>query len=257
MVDACERIRSDPAYAKFIKQKGGVNQVFCFIEELAAYNVLGNINDCDYVRQGGFKNETWQMTSEEIASLMDGFLLQRSCGDQTESVSSFYSNDLGWDGTRLRYATISVESLNLQPFSAEPESVTRAEYDQFVALSRELQDSVSGACGGEVIMTDLDGIFVFMNNQSIFVQTAVQSSLVGVAIAFTVLLLTTRVLHIAFFASLSIVSVLISVTGVMVILGWQLGSIESILIGIIAGFSVDYVVHLAYVISCVFLANTE
>ena len=32
----------------------------------------------------------------------------------------------------------------------------------------------------------------------------------------------------------------------MVLLGWYLGSIESILIGIIAGFSVDYVVHLAH-----------
>ena len=81
---------------------------------------------------------------------------------------------------------------------------------------------------------------------SIYVRTAVQSSLLGVIIAFVVLLLTTRVFHIAFFASLSIVSVLVSVTGLMVLLGWYLGSIESILIGIIAGFSVDYVVHLAH-----------
>ena len=50
----------------------------------------------------------------------------------------------------------------------------------------------------------------------------------------------------AFFASLSIMCVLISVVGMLVILGWDLGSIESILIGIIAGFSVDYVVHLAH-----------
>mmetsp|Transcript_31945 Transcript_31945/g.77489 ORF Transcript_31945/g.77489 Transcript_31945/m.77489 type:complete len:119 (+) Transcript_31945:3835-4191(+) len=32
----------------------------------------------------------------------------------------------------------------------------------------------------------------------------------------------------------------------MVMMGWSLGSIESILIGITAGFSVDYVVHLAH-----------
>jgi predicted RND superfamily exporter protein len=41
-------------------------------------------------------------------------------------------------------------------------------------------------------------------------------------------------------------SVLVSVVGVMVMLGWELGSIEATLIGIIAGFSVDYVVHLAH-----------
>ena len=95
-------------------------------------------------------------------------------------------------------------------------------------------------------MTDLDEKFVFMNNQSIYVQTAIQSAILGVCIAFVVLLVSTRVLHIAFFASLSITCVLISVVGTMVMLGWYLGSIESILIGIIAGFRVDYVVHLAH-----------
>merc|ERR1712119_224131 len=44
----------------------------------------------------------------------------------------------------------------------------------------------------------------------------------------------------------SITCVLLSVVGTMVILGWTLGSIESTLVGIIAGFSVDYVVHLAH-----------
>jgi len=53
-------------------------------------------------------------------------------------------------------------------------------------------------------------------------------------------------ISVAFFASLTIMSVLVSVVGVMVMLGWELGSIEAILIGIIAGFSVDYVVHLAH-----------
>jgi predicted RND superfamily exporter protein len=92
----------------------------------------------------------------------------------------------------------------------------------------------------------LDGKFVFMNNQSIYVRTAIQSSILGVIIAFVVLLISTRVFHIALFASLSITSVLVSVVGTMVMLGWKLGSIESILIGITAGFSVDYVVHLAH-----------
>jgi len=40
--------------------------------------------------------------------------------------------------------------------------------------------------------------------------------------------------------------VLLSVVGTMVALGWSLGSIEAILISIVAGFSVDYVVHLAH-----------
>ena len=85
-----------------------------------------------------------------------------------------------------------------------------------------------------------------MNNQSIYVRSALQSSILGIVIAFVVLLISTRVLHLALFAALTITCVLLSVIGMMVILGWTLGSIESTLIGIIAGFSVDYVVHLAH-----------
>ena len=40
-----------------------------------------------------------------------------------------------------------------------------------------------------------------------------------------------------------------SVIGLVTMAGWELGSIEAILISILAGFSVDYVVHLAHAYS--------
>merc|ERR1712176_987256 len=115
-----------------------------------------------------------------------------------------------------------------------------------IKIGNEANQILSQKCGGNVITTDLNEKFVFMNNQSIYIKTAVQSSILGVVIAFVVLLISTQVFHLAFFASVSICAVLVSVVGVMVMLGWSLGSIESTLIGIIAGFSVDYVVHLAH-----------
>ena len=127
----------------------------------------------------------------------------------------------------------------------DAESLTRREYDQFIEIRDKYLDSTR-KCLGNVITTDLDEKFVFMNNQAIYVKTAIQSSILGVVIAFVVLMISTRVFHLAFFASLSITAVLVSVVGTMVMLGWSLGSIESTLIGIIAGFSVDYVVHLAH-----------
>jgi len=131
-------------------------------------------------------------------------------------------------------------------FTAPPQEFTRSKYDGFISIQEELDALVSEHCTGDSIMTDLEQKFIFMNNQRIYVRTAFQSAIVGVAIAFFVLLLATRVFHIALLASLIIVSVLVSVIGMMVMLGWQLGSIESILIAVIAGFSVDYVVHLAH-----------
>merc|ERR1712003_224731 len=96
------------------------------------------------------------------------------------------------------------------------------------------------------IMTDLDQKFIFMNNQRIYVRSAISSAAVGLVIAFTVLLISTRVFHIALLATISIMGVLISVVACLVLAGWDLGTTESILISIIAGFSVDYVVHLAH-----------
>jgi hypothetical protein len=244
----CDDLKTNPEYKELIKRRDGLGAVYCFVEELAAYNVKGTLTDCDYVKRGGFKNETWQVDPANLAEIIPDFMAQKSCFDDegTETIGSRYSTEIGWNGSSLKYAAIAVESDVLDPFGRDAESITRKEYDQFVKIASNVEEALAKSCGGNVIMTDLDEKFIFMNNQNIYVQSALQSSLLGVAIAFVVLLFSTHVFHLAFFASLSIICVLVSVIGVMVMLGWNLGSIESILIAIIAGFSVDYVVHLAH-----------
>ena len=71
----------------------------------------------------------------------------------------------------------------------------------------------------------------------------------GTLIAFVVILLSTWSLITSLFATLSIASVMASVVGLTTMMGWELGTIQSILISILAGFSVDYVVHLAHAYS--------
>merc|ERR1712226_1455726 len=193
-----------------------------------------------FINTKAWKQYEYIIPEAELDTIIANFLEDnpRSCVQQGEFVGSRYRTELGFDGNTLRYTTISVESAVLDPFSRKPEMVARAEYDQFI----DIQTNITGRnlChqGTEpVLMTDLNEIFIFMNNQAIYVKTAIQSSLLGVGIAFVVLWISTCKFHLAFLASLSIAIVLI---------GWTLGSIESILIGIIAGFSVDYVVHLAH-----------
>merc|ERR1712207_110435 len=110
--------------------------------------------------------------------------------------------------------------------------VVREQYDMMTKIATELETSMKDACyvnnseqNNKVVMADLDQKFVFMNNQRIYVRSALSSSFLGVAIAFTVLLVSTRVLHIAGFATCSIICVLLSVTGSIVMIGWSLGSI--------------------------------
>ena len=161
-------------------------------------------------------------------------------------LSTNTTTKLAGTGSKVRFAAVALESSVVDPFSTLPEDTVRTEYDKMIEISKDLDTRIGAACGGSVTMTDLEQKFIFMNNQRIYSRSAIQSSLLGVGIAFVVLLLATRVFHIALLATLSIACVLISVTGSMVIIGWELGSTEAVLISIVAGFAVDYVVHLSH-----------
>mmetsp|Transcript_41002 Transcript_41002/g.67287 ORF Transcript_41002/g.67287 Transcript_41002/m.67287 type:complete len:997 (-) Transcript_41002:632-3622(-) len=193
----CDKLRTDSQYKDLIKRKNGLGQVYCFIEELAAYNVKGDLADCEYVRKGEWKNEAWQVDPEKLSGIMPEFLNQKSCldEDERETISERYSDEIGWNGFNLMFAAISAESNVLDPFGLDAESITRIEYEQFIAIAEEQDQIISKSCSGAVVMTDLEEKFVFMNNQSIYIQSAIQSSILGVAIAFFVLLISTRVFH--------------------------------------------------------------
>jgi len=247
MVHTCDDLMTNKIYMPYIKQKDGLGTVKCFMEEFGAYSATGSLDDCDIVRKGDWKKTNWTVPLDNLPSFMGRFLKETSCfSDSRSTILSYYKNELGWDGNKLKYAGISVESNVLDPHSNSPEMVARKEYDMMIQLSEEFDDTLGERCGSKTIMTDLNGKFVFMNNQHIYVRSAVTSSVIGLGIAFVVLFISTRLFHIAFLATLSISCVLVSVTGIMVILGWKLGSIEAILISVVAGFSVDYVVHLAH-----------
>jgi len=246
MLRACDELKTNSKYSPYIKQDGGLGSVKCFVEEFGAFSVLGNLNDCEAVKNGSWKNETWQVPQDDIPDMIENFIELKSCySDNDESISAYYKDELGWDGTLIRYASLALENSELDPFSTKPESFVRNQYDAMISISSDFDTYMKNSCGPNY-MTDTNTKFVFMNNQSIYKKSALQSSMLGLTIAFIVLLISTRVFHIAFFATLSIVCVLVSVIGTMVMLEWTLGSIESILICILAGFSVDYVVHLAH-----------
>jgi len=64
--------------------------------------------------------------------------------------------------------------------------------------------------------------------------------------AFLVILVFTKQIIIAFSALVTISCVLMSVLAMMKLAGYELGTITSVAISILAGFAVDFVVHLAH-----------
>ena len=69
--------------------------------------------------------------------------------------------------------------------------------------------------------------------------------IVSVALAFVIMMIVTHNLFIAFYSIIAVIFIVANITACMVILGWELGVIESVATVIVIGFSVDYVVHLA------------
>ena len=165
----------------------------------------------------------------------------------------FYNGEsgmrMGWNGKALKFLAISVEAKSITQWDQPAEDVMAAKYKQYDDLRQNMNDIAKEACGSEVFMTDLNGKFVFMNTQKVYRTSSVSGALIGVAIALVVLILCTRDIMLSILATISILSTLVSVIGFVTMVGWELGSIEGILITILAGFAVDYVVHLAHAYS--------
>jgi hypothetical protein len=76
--------------------------------------------------------------------------------------------------------------------------------------------------------------------------TAYSSAGIALAAAAAVLLLSSRSFVLTFFATLTIGYVLVSVTAMLVGIGWTLGFLESICFAILIGVSVDFVMHFSH-----------
>merc|ERR1719267_445734 len=131
------------------------------------------------------------------------------------------------------------------------------EYKKFEQILATINAGATATARGEAFQADYGGEdgsskWVFMNNQKIYAEQAFSGALIGVAIAFFVIFVATRRPLVALYASTSILLTLVSVVGAMTMI-WHaqyddydaLDTTNSILITILAGFSVDYVVHLA------------
>lgn len=201
MLNQCELLKSNRDLSGYIKQKGGVGSVKCFVEEFAAFNALGSLDDCDAFEEGSWRdypNKTVPM--EDLQTQMLKFTESDSCYSDfrqgAQTIAKYYEDEMGFDGFDVVYATISAENAVLDPFSQKPEWFVREQYDKLKEVSVELKEKLKDACGADkVVFTDLDQKFVFMNTQSIYVRSAITSSFLGVSIAFAVLMLSTHVFH--------------------------------------------------------------
>jgi predicted RND superfamily exporter protein len=85
----------------------------------------------------------------------------------------------------------------------------------------------------------------FLYVQKELVDTATQGIAVGISLAFLVITMATMNVITGFLATLNICVVTVSVVGMIPMVGWKLGMLESLNLSLVVGLAVDYVVHLA------------
>lgn len=177
--------------------------------------------------------------------LLPSFLNQTTrTEDGLMTFSRKYGNSIGFVDGDLKYFSVTFLSLMDAHAFYSREFLTQ-KYNEMEDYAKKINDEAPDTVKN-MAQSDERDFWVRMRNQEIYISSAITGSLVGTALAFFVILIATRCILVATFAALSIAGILLSVLAFMVGLGWQLGTIESINITILAGFSVDYVVHLAH-----------
>jgi len=253
IMQVCEDFKVKNTTVKYLdmiqRNKQAQGSIKCFMYPLKAFQTANPTAD-----------------RNKAALWMDGFLQEKveSVDDEDTTkmipVDQFYNTAggarIGWDGTTVKFVGISIEAKQVTQWDQPAEDYMLTQYEMYDDLRANIDFIAKEACGSEVIMTDrFDGMadgaskFVFMNNQRVYRTSAIRGALIGVAIAFVVLFACTWSPLLAIFATLSILCTMLSVIGLTTMAGWNLGSTEAILISILAGFSVDYVVHLAHAFS--------
>jgi hypothetical protein len=194
------------------------------------------------------QNISFPVPAADVGPLMSEFLKAPVQGayDASQRYEQKWQNQIGYSDSlgQIRFISVRVES-TLPERGREPHDTLTVQYDLFETWLERLNGRAP-ATANRAFHTADNSMWVWMHTQTVFVSSALTGMATGTVLAFVVVLLVTRQIVVAFASMLTIVGVLASVLGSMVALGWELGTIESICLTILAGFSVDYVVHLAH-----------
>ncbi|CAK9008135.1 Protein dispatched homolog 1 (Protein chameleon) [Durusdinium trenchii] len=114
-------------------------------------------------------------------------------------------------------------------------------WDSFL---EQMQQEEPATLGANSYYTD-DFYFVWWRTQFLFVTNVAISISCSFLLAFTVSTIATRNYIVAAIASCSILLVVLYVCAAIVLFGFDLGSIESVVLTLVIGISVDYIIHVA------------
>jgi len=206
---------NNPAHEKLAKKLGEKTEFT--VEEWLAFGTI-DLRMGHYIKAGdNYFKPTDAADREKPETWMPGFM-QMIVPDKDDEdtttkvkVSQFYGDRyMGWNGKEVKFVSISVEAKEITRWDRPGEDWMMERYKKYDDLRNNINDIAQEACGSEVFMTDTEDKFVFMNTQGIYRTSAIRGALIGVAIAFGVLLLCTWSPLLAVSATLSILCTMMS-----------------------------------------------
>ncbi|XP_075060403.1 protein dispatched homolog 1 isoform X2 [Mixophyes fleayi] len=229
ILNFCQRLKNQT----FFYQTDAQDFTSCFIETFKQW--MEN-QDCDEpalypcCSQSGFpyKQEVFELCIKR--AIME---LERNTGYHLDSKTPGPRFDIN---DTIRAVVLEFKSTYLFTFAYEKMHHFYREVDAWIA--KELQSAPVGLSNGWFV-SNLE----FYDLQDSLSDGTLIAMGLSVAVAFSVMLLTTWNVIISLYAIVSIAGTIFVTVGSLVLLGWELNVLESVTISVAVGLSVDFAVH--------------
>ncbi|XP_051880078.1 protein dispatched homolog 1 isoform X2 [Pristis pectinata] len=225
----CQRLRNQTFYRQSEEQ----DFTSCFVETFRQWMENQDCEEpslypCCSQSTFPYRQEVFELCIKR--AIME---LERSTGYHLDSKTPGPRFDIN---DTIRAVVLEFQSTYLFTLAYEKMSRFYAEVDAWV--SEELKAAPAGLSRGWFV----SGLEFFDLQDSLSGGTLVAMGL-SVAVAFGVMLLTTRNLVISLYAIASIAGTIFVTVGSLVLLGWELNVLESVTISVAVGLAVDFAVH--------------
>ncbi|XP_060704414.1 protein dispatched homolog 1 isoform X1 [Hemiscyllium ocellatum] len=225
----CQRLRNQ----SFFQQTDEQDFTSCFIETFRQWMENQDCEEptlypCCSQSTFPYKQEVFELCIKR--AIME---LEHSTGYHLDSKTPGPRFDIN---DTIRAVVLQFQSTYLFTLAYEKMSQFYKEVDAWIV--EELKGAPAGLANGWFV----SGLEFFDLQDSLSDGTLVAMGL-SVAVAFSVMLLTTRNVVISLYAIVSITGTIFVTVGSLVLLGWELNVLESVTISVAVGLAVDFAVH--------------
>ncbi|KAJ3436711.1 sterol-sensing domain [Anaeramoeba flamelloides] len=235
IIEVCDRIRNE--YEGTVYREG---QMICFMEDFRTWVTNETLSGGSY---------SFPVEEDQFQSLLGNFtnwVRKTILANEVQSSQSVlpytFENTIAFDKASYQLQMYNIQ-FNLVIGAKDPAKISRPVFDHLEDFIEQLNKE---APSGMDMAGNVAWKWMEMLTEEILLSVAFNTVFLSMGIALMIILIATNNLITSLLAIISIGGIVVTIIGMMVSLGWQLGVIESVSLTIIVGISVDYIVHFCH-----------